>query len=84
MRATKTRRKRAPVYNPDPNDEKILRRNMDRLIDKYPGQYVIVCGGEIFVGRDVAKLERDARQKHPGITTTGSPIPRPKDLFCVL
>lgn len=85
MKSSKSRRaKRSSGYNPDPNDDKIMREKSDELFRKYPGQYVVVCGGEIFIGRDAAALDREARRKHPGITPHGCPIPRPKDLICVL
>jgi len=86
MRATKQRKRngRTPEYNPDPKDDEVLWANMGRLMKKYPGQYVIVAGGEIFVGRDGAKLQREADRKHPDITAVGCPIPRKKDLFCIL
>lgn len=86
MKARKRRKQngQAAGYNPGPRDEKILREKMDGLVRKYPGQYVVVSGGEIFVGKDGAALDRKARKKHPNVTPLGCPIPKPEDLVCVL
>lgn len=65
------------------DDEWIL-KNLEELVDKHGGKYVIVANGETFIGRDAALLEEKARKKHPGVTPTGMPIPRPEDFTCAL
>lgn len=85
MKARKSRKQNgAAGYNPDPNDDKIMREKSEEFFRKYPGRYVVVCGGEIFAGRDVVMMTSEARRKHPGITPHVCLIPRPKDLVCVL
>lgn len=86
MKAAKSRKRngRATGYNPDPNDDKILWENMDRLMRKYPRGWAVVCGGELFAGKKLAPLDKRARQNHPGITPLIARIPSEKDLMCVL
>ena len=57
-----------------------IRQNFEWLIDHFPGQYVVVAEGEPFIGTDVVELEQQAQKRHPGIMTTGMPIPRPEAL----
>ena len=66
------------------NDHEWVRRHLSELVDKYAGQYAIVAEGELFVGTDVIRLEKEARRKHPGVIPTGLPIPRPEDFNCAL
>lgn len=74
---------RRPRLFPTNNDEWI-RRHFEQLVDRYPGQYAVVSGGELFVGRDARKLFAEARRKHPSVIPTGLPIPRPEDFVCAL
>ena len=70
---------------PAVNDDEWIKANFKTLIHKFPGQYVIVCGGESFVGKDAGKLERQARKAHPEAKiTTGMPIPRKEDLLPII
>ena len=66
------------------DDDAWIREHFEELVDKYPGKYAVIAEGELFVGEDAAKLEKEARKKHPGITPTGLPIPRPEDFICLL
>ena len=66
------------------DDRTWIRRHFGDLVNKYAGQYAVVADGELFVGTDAAQLEREARRKHPNITPSGMPIPRPEDLNCAL
>jgi len=84
MKSKLRARKPTTKYKPDPNDAKVLDEHMDELIEKYPGQYVVVAGGDLFIGRDPAKLDREARRQHPDVSPLGSPIPRKSDFFSVL
>lgn len=65
------------------NDEWIS-EHFEELVDKYGGQYVIVSGGEVFIGGDVRRLEAKARRKYPCLTPIGMPVPRPQDFQCAL
>lgn len=68
----------------NPKDDEWIRKNFEQLVDKYPGRYVVVANGEVFIGRDAAALERKARQKHPRTIPSGMPIPSPEDFTCAL
>lgn len=65
-------------------DEEWIRRHLGELVAKYAGRYVVVAAGEVFVGDDPALLEQRARKKHPGVTPSGLPVPRPSDFSCAL
>lgn len=65
-------------------DDKWLLENLEELVDQHGGKYVVVAGGETFIGRDAALLEKQARENHPGVIPTGMPIPRPEDFTCAL
>ena len=66
------------------DDREWVRKHLSDLVDRYAGQYAVVAEGELFVGTDAARLEKEARRKHPGIIPTGLPIPRPEDFNCAL
>jgi hypothetical protein len=61
-----------------------VRAHLEELVEKHPGQYVVVAAGEVFVGEDAAALEAKARRKHPSVIPQGLPIPRPEDFTCAL
>ncbi len=77
MRKRKLRRKSI-------DDDAWIREHFEELVDKYGGKYIIVAGGEVFVGGDVRRLEVKARLKHPDIIPIGMPVPRPQDFQCAL
>lgn len=66
------------------DDHEWVRRHLGELVEKYAGQYAIIAQGELFVGTDAGRLEREARRKHPGVIPTGLRIPRPEDFNCAL
>lgn len=66
------------------DDREWVRRHLSKLVDKYAGQYAVVAEGELFVGTDSVRLEKEARRKHPGVIPTGLPIPRLEDFNCAL
>lgn len=65
-------------------DDAWIGEHFEELIDKYPGQYLVVVEGKPFIGRNAAKLFKKVRSKYPGITPTCMPIPRPKDFVSIL
>lgn len=66
------------------SDDEWIRKHLEELVDKYPGQYAVVAQGELFIGQDAASLFGEARRKHPEVIPTGMPIPRPQDFVCAL
>ena len=66
------------------SDDAWISAHFQELVEKYGGQYIVVAKGEPFIGYDVAELERKAKAKHPGVITTGMPIPRPEDFVSIL
>ena len=68
-------------YTPD---DQWIHQHLEDLVDKHAGKYVVVAGGETFIGRDAVLLEKEARKKHPGIIPSGMPIPHPEDFTCAL
>lgn len=63
---------------------KTIYKKIPLLVDKYPGKYAIFAGGEVFVGKDAKKLEKEAQKKYPKITPIGMPIPSKQDFTCAL
>ncbi|MBU1367800.1 MAG: hypothetical protein KJ629_01750 [Candidatus Omnitrophica bacterium] len=61
-----------------------IREHLEELVERYPGQYVVVADNEAFVGYDARKLEIKARKKHPCTITTGMPIPQAEDFNSIL
>jgi hypothetical protein len=66
------------------DDDAWVKRHFEWLVDNHAGKYLVVSEGEPFIGYDAAELERKARKKHPGVITTGMPIPRPEDFLSIL
>jgi len=66
------------------NDDEWICLHFEKLVEKYAGKYVVVAEGELFVGDDARELFNKARKKHPNVTPTGMPIPRPEDFVCLL
>lgn len=62
------------------NDEWI-RKNFEKLVDKFGGQHIIVSCGEVFTGDNALK---EARKKYPNAIPTSMPVPTPQDLICAL
>ena len=67
-----------------PTDDDWLRKNLPKLVAEHSGKYVVVASGEVFIGKDAAALEKEARKKYPGVTPSGMPIPSPEDFTCAL
>jgi len=65
-------------------DDEWIRRHFEELVDTYAGQYAVVAGGELFVGRDPVQLEHKARRKHPKAMPSILRVPRPEDFTCAL
>jgi hypothetical protein len=66
------------------NDDAWIQKHFEELVDKFPGQYVVVAEGEPFIGYDAAQLFKLARLKHRGVVPTCMPIPRPDDFASIL
>ena len=65
-------------------DDEWVRRHFEELVQRYPGQYAVIAGGELFVGESAGALFASARRKHPDVVPTGLPIPRPQDFVRAL
>ena len=59
------------------NDE-FVRKNFDKLIEKYAHERIVICRGEIFTGED-AVLK--ARQKYPNVVPMSLPVPSRPELI---
>ena len=76
--------KKSPNPSKKMSDDEWIAEHLQELVDKYGGQYLVVAEGEPFIGYDVAELFSEARHKHPGVTPTCMPIPRPEDFVSIL
>ena len=61
-----------------------IKKNFSSLVKQYGGQYIVVAGGEVFVGRKPQILEKEAKKKYPKEVPIGTPIPKPEDFSCAL
>ena len=57
-----------------PNDA-FVTKNFEKLVNKYGGQTVILCNGEIFTGNDMSKK---AELKYPKLIHMILNLPRPE------
>ena len=61
-----------------PDNDEFVRKNFNKLIDKYAHERIIICNGEIFTGEDAASK---ARQKHPKAIPMSLPVPSRPELI---
>ena len=66
------------------SDHDWLRNNIEELVNKYSGKFLIIAENEPFIGDDVKALIKMAKTKHPKAILTSMPIPRPEDFTCAL
>ena len=67
------------------DDQKWLKNNFKKLIDKYGGEFVLIAKHKVFPVNEtnVTKVERELRLKYK-VAPIGLPIPRKEDLLSVL
>lgn len=68
----------------NPKDDEWIRKNFERLVDRYPGQYIAVANEELFVGPAREMVEKAARGKHSQVIPSVMQVPRPESLTCAL
>jgi len=66
---------------PKINDDEWIRQHFEEIVDRYGGQHIVVCNGEIFVGE---KAIEEARKKYPHIIPISMPVPRPEEFMHIL
>ena len=66
------------------NADKWLTKNFERLVNKYPGEYIIVANGKIYRNGSPSQLRDKAIKENPGAVIMGHRVPRPKDFLCAL
>ena len=66
------------------NADKWLTDNFEKLVNKYPGEYIIVANGRIYRKGSPSLLRDQAIKENPGAVIMGHRVPRPKDFLCAL
>lgn len=66
------------------NADKWLTENFENLVNKYPGEYIIVANGKIYRKGSPSQLRDKAMKENPGAIIMGHRVPRPKDFLCAL
>ena len=66
------------------SDDAWISANFERLVDTYPGQFIVVANGEPFIGRNAKSLFKKARLKFPNTVPTCMTIPRKEALTGIL
>ncbi|MBM3253337.1 MAG: hypothetical protein FJZ16_03675 [Candidatus Omnitrophica bacterium] len=66
------------------NDHEWIRKNIENLVKKYGGKFLVIAENEPFIGDDAKELVKKAKTKHPNAILTSMPIPRPEDFTCAL
>ena len=66
------------------NADKWLTENFENLVNKYPGEYIIVASGKIYRNGSPSQLRDKAIKENPGAVIMGHRVPRPKDFLCAL
>ena len=66
------------------NADKWLIENFEKLVNKYPGEYIIVANGKIYRKGSPTQLRDKALKENPGAVIMGHRVPRPKDFLCAL
>ena len=75
-----TRPKNAKRFDAD----KWLTKNFEQLVDKYPGEFLVIANGKIYRNGSPGQLRDKAIKENPGAVIMGHRVPRPKDFLCVL
>ncbi len=66
------------------NADKWLTENFGKLVNKYPGEYIIVADGKIYRNGSPNQLRDKAIKENPSAVIMGHRVPRPKDFLCAL
>lgn len=68
-------------------NDRYFQRHFARLVGEHGGRWVVLVAGELIgIGKhkDVPRLIRKAREKHPDSTPFASPIPTREEMECLL
>ncbi|MEK7377054.1 MAG: hypothetical protein AABZ57_07855 [Candidatus Margulisiibacteriota bacterium] len=63
------------------DNDSFVRKNLERLVKKYPRQRIVICNGEIFTGDNAVKK---ARAKYPESVPLSLPVPAPEEFTHLL
>ena len=76
----KTKKKISEQFDAD----KWLKKHLEKLVDKYAGEYIVVAEGQIYRGASPSRLRDKAKVEHPKAVILGLRIPQPQDFLCAL
>lgn len=63
------------------DNDLFVQENLEKLVEKYPHQRIIISNGEIFTGNDAVKR---ARRKYSDSIPMFLPVPRPEEFNHIL
>lgn len=63
------------------NNDSFVRKNLEKLVKKFPRQRIVICEGKIFTGEDAVKK---ARKKYPKSIPLSLPVPAPEEFTHLL
>ncbi len=66
------------------NADKWLTEHFEELVDKFPGEFLIIANGKIYRNGSPSQLRDKAMKENPGAVIMGHRVPRPKDFLCAL
>lgn len=63
------------------NNDSFVRKNLGKLVKKFPRQRIVICEGKIFTGEDAVKR---ARERYPKSIPLSFPVPAPEEFTHLL
>jgi Ni,Fe-hydrogenase III small subunit len=63
------------------DNDLFVSQNLEKLVEKYPRQTIVISAGEIFIGEGAVKK---ARTKYPKIIPMIMPVPGPEEFSHLL
>lgn len=65
-------------------DDQWIRKNFEKLVEKYPGKYIAVAAGKFVLGKTRQEAEERISQKVKNILPSVLQIPHKESLTCAL
>lgn len=65
-------------------DDQWIRKNFEKLVEKYPGKYVAVAAGKFVLAKTRQEAEEKITQKVKNILPSVLQIPHKESLICAL
>ncbi|MBM3208934.1 hypothetical protein FJZ40_01435 [Candidatus Shapirobacteria bacterium] len=72
------------MKNINQKDDQWIRKNFERLVEKYPGKYIAVAAGKYVLGQTRQEVEEKITQKVKKILPSVLQIPHKESLVCAL